>query len=62
MNIRIGSIPVKSRVPFAAWALAGLIALLSTASSFVQSYAHRGQHEVLASATAKEAQHASLMW
>ena len=35
MNKTIGSIPVKSRVPLAAWAFAGLLTLLSTLPSLV---------------------------
>jgi hypothetical protein len=35
MNQTIGSIPVKSRVPLAAWAFAGLLTLLSTLPSLV---------------------------
>ena len=31
-----GSLPVKTRVPLAAWILAGLVTILSTLSSLIQ--------------------------
>jgi hypothetical protein len=64
MTKTIGSVPVKSRVPLAAWALAGLVALLSTASSLIQLAANPDQAELSASASepAKEARHASVSW
>jgi hypothetical protein len=34
--IRIGSVPVKTRVPLAIWALAAVLALFSIASSAMQ--------------------------
>jgi hypothetical protein len=60
----IGSVPVKSRVPLAAWAFAGLVALLSTASSLSQLASNPNRAELSASASepAKEARHASVTW
>jgi hypothetical protein len=64
MTKTIGSVPVKSRVPLAAWAFAGLLALLSTVSSLVQLAAnsHRGELSATASEPARQAQHASVNW
>jgi hypothetical protein len=60
----IGSIPVKTRVPLAAWAFAALLAVLSTISSFVQFAAVGPARDLLASASqpAREIRHASLNW
>ena len=64
MNKTIGSVPVKSRVPLAAWAFAGLLAVLSTVSSLVQLAANpdRGELSASVSEPAKEARHASVSW
>lgn len=43
----IGSVPVKTRVPLAAWAFAGLITLFSTASSLLQVVTDPGQNVTL---------------
>jgi len=67
MNQTIGSIPVKSRVPLAAWAFAGLLTLLSTLPSLV-NLAVGPDRDLSASAskdvttTAKEARHATVNW
>jgi hypothetical protein len=67
MNQTIGSIPVKSRVPLAAWVFAGLLTLLSLCSSLVNVAVGPGGH-LSASASkqvqtsAKEALHASVNW
>jgi hypothetical protein len=67
MTKTIGSIPVKSRVPLAAWAFAGLLTLLSTLPSLV-NLAVGPDRDLSASAsknattTAKEARHASVNW
>ena len=61
---RIGSVPVKSRVPLAAWAFAGLLALLSIVSSLVQVAANSDRAGLSASVSelTKEARHASASW
>lgn len=67
MNQTIGSIPVKSRVPLAAWVFAGLLTLLSLCSSLVNVAVGPDGH-LSASASkqvqtsAKEARHASVNW
>ena len=68
MNKTIGSVPVKSRVPLAAWAFAGLLTLLSTLPSLVNLAVVGLDRDLSASAskdvtiTAKEARHATLNW
>lgn len=64
MNKKIGSVPVKSRVPLAAWAFAGLLALLSTVSSLVQFAANLDRGELSASVSdpVREVRHASTSW
>ena len=62
MNKTIGSIPVKSRVPLAAWAFAGLLTLLSTLPSLVNLAVVGLDRDLSASAIAKEARHATLNW
>lgn len=64
MNKKIGSVPVKSRVPLAAWAFAGLLALLSTVSSLVQFAANLDRGELSASVSdpVREGRHASTSW
>jgi hypothetical protein len=66
----IGSVPVKTRVPLAAWAFAGSITIFSMASSLLQVVAGPG-HDVTRSAAeqatasqplAKKMQHASVNW
>ena len=60
---KLGSLPVKTRVPLAAWALAGLLTLLSIVSSLVHVVADPGR-DLAASASeqAREARHASVTW
>jgi hypothetical protein len=65
MNI-LGSLPVKTRVPLAAWAFAGLLTLLSISSSLVNIAAGPDRH-LSASAskqvtTTAKAEHASVNW
>lgn len=68
MNKTIGSVPVKSRVPLAAWAFAGLLTLLSTLPSLVNLAVVGLDRDLSASAskdvttTAKEARHAAVNW
>ena len=59
----IGSVPVKSRVPLAAWSFAGILTLLSIVSSLVQVAA--GQGDLAASGLEQvmtSARYASLGW
>ena len=59
----IGSVPLKSRVPLAAWSFAGILTLLSIASSLVQVAA--GQVDLTASGLEQvmsSARYASLGW
>jgi len=50
----IGSVPVKTRVPLAAWAFAGSITLFSMASSLLQVVAGPG-HDFTRSAASEQA-------
>ena len=43
MMMTMGGIPVKTRVPLAAWAFAGLLTLLSIMSSLVHSAVDKPQ-------------------
>jgi hypothetical protein len=52
-----GSLPVKTRLPFAAWALAGLVTIFSTLTSFVNPTSN---HADQASTSATEVQYASV--
>ena len=53
----VGTLPVKTRLPFAAWALAGLVTIFSLMTSFViPTFNHAEQ----ASTSAPEAQFASV--
>ena len=67
MTKTIGGVPVRSRVPLAAWAFAGLLTLLSLSSSVLHVGAGPNGH-LSASASkqvttsAKEAQYASVNW
>jgi hypothetical protein len=67
MTKTIGGVPVRSRVPLAAWAFAGLLTLLSLLSSLSHVAAGPDGH-LSASASkqvttsAKEARYASVNW
>ena len=59
----LGSVPVKTRVPLAAWAFAGLLTLFSIASSLLHFVA--GPADLSASALEQvttPARHASMSW
>jgi hypothetical protein len=64
---KLGSLPVKTRVPLTVWAFAGLLTLLSMLSSLVHVVAGPDR-DLWASASeqmttaAKEARHASVNW
>jgi hypothetical protein len=61
----IGSVPVKTRVPLAAWAFAGLLTLLSTFSSLLQAVVgpdFTPAASEQATNLAREARHASVNW
>jgi hypothetical protein len=60
MTKKIGTVPVKSRVPPAVWAFAGLLTVLSTASSLIQFATNPGGNEL--SASLKEALYANATW
>ena len=66
MTKTIGGVPVRSRVPLAAWAFAGLLTLLSLLSSLLQVAGPDGHLSASASkqviTSAKEAQYASVNW
>jgi hypothetical protein len=64
---KLGSLPVKTRVPLTVWAFAGLLTLFSIVSSLVHVVAGPDR-DLSASAseqvptTAKAAHHASVNW
>jgi hypothetical protein len=60
MTKKIGTVPVKSRVPRAVWAFAGLLTVLSTASSLIQLATNPDGSEL--SASSKEVLHANATW
>jgi hypothetical protein len=66
MTKTIGGVPVRSRVPLAAWAFAGLLTLLSLSSSLLHAAGPNGHLSASASkqvtTSAKEAQYASVNW
>ena len=52
-----GTLPVKTRLPFAAWALAGLVTIFSLVTSFVTPTFNYAEH---ASTSATGAQYTSI--
>jgi len=63
----VGSVPVKTHVPLAAWAFAAFLTLLSTFSSLLQVVVGPGGDftptaSEQATTLAKEARHASVTW
>ena len=63
--IKIASVPVKTRLPLTAWALAGLVTLVSVVSSLVHLAPASNQTQALsetAKAPVKEAHRASVNW
>jgi hypothetical protein len=60
---KLGSLPVKTRVPLAAWVFAGFLTLLSIVSSLLHVVADPGR-DLAASVSeqARETRHASVTW
>ena len=57
-----GSVPLKTRLPLAAWVIAGLVTLFSMASSVVHVAPASNQTHSLSVEAAVQARQASVSW